>query len=99
MRLLRDKGLTIALMLLFSASIVGQLLSGWHVTLEDAARHNQTALSLAAYIRSPQFLSSVFENWESEFLQMSPYVVLTAICSSADRRNRRTQMSRLATLI
>jgi hypothetical protein len=79
MRLLRDNGLTIALMLLFSASIVGQLLSGWHVTLEDAARHNQTALSLAAYIRSPQFLSSVFENWESEFLQMSAYVVLTAI--------------------
>jgi hypothetical protein len=27
----------------------------------------------------PAFLSSVFENWESEFLQMSAYVVLTAI--------------------
>jgi hypothetical protein len=79
MRLLRDNGLTIALMLLFSASIVGQLLTGWHVALEDAYRHHQTALSLAAYTTSPQFLSSVFENWESEFLQMSAYVVLTAI--------------------
>jgi hypothetical protein len=79
MRLLRDNGLTIALMLLFSVSIVGQLLTGWRVALEDASRHHQAALSLAAYIRSPHFLSSVFENWESEFLQMSTYVVLTAI--------------------
>lgn len=72
MRLLRDNGLTIALMPLFSGSIVGQSLTGWHVALEAASRHNQTALSLAAYTRSPHLLSSVFENWESEFPQMSP---------------------------
>src|SRR5690606_30612675 len=31
------------------------------------------------YTISAEFLSSVFENWESEFLQMSAYVVLTAM--------------------
>jgi hypothetical protein len=79
MRLFKDNSLTIVLMLLFAVSIVGQWLTGWHVSIEDTSRHGQPALSLAAYTWSPDFLSSVFENWESEFLQMSAYVVLTAM--------------------
>ncbi|HET6526858.1 DUF6766 family protein [Sphingopyxis sp.] len=79
MRFIRDNSLTIVLLLLFAGSIVGQLLTGWRVAVLDAARHGSEALPLVAYISSPEFLSSVFENWESEFLQMSAYVVLTAI--------------------
>ena len=79
MRLIRNNGLTIVLLLLFAASITGQWIAGWHVALEDALRHGQPAMTLAAYTGSPEFLSSVFENWESEFLQMSAYVVLTAM--------------------
>jgi membrane protein implicated in regulation of membrane protease activity len=78
-RFLRDNGLTIVLLLLFAGSIFGQWIAGWHVATEDATRHHQPVLSLAAYAVSPQFLSSVFENWESEFLQMSAYVILTAM--------------------
>lgn len=33
---------------------------------------------MVAYLGSGALLSSLFENWESEFLQMSTYVVLTA---------------------
>lgn len=79
MRAIRDNSLTIVLLLLFAGSILGQWLTGWHVALEDAARHGAPAMSLATYTISPDFLASVFENWESEFLQMSAYVVLTAI--------------------
>lgn len=79
MRLLRENGLTLVLLMLFSGTIVGQLIAGWHVALSDAARHHQPALTLAEYTISSEFLSSVFENWESEFLQMSAYVVLTAV--------------------
>lgn len=79
MRFLKDNSLTIVLLLLFAGSILGQWLTGWHVALEDAARHQQAGMGLAAYTASPEFLSSVFENWESEFLQMSAYVVLTAM--------------------
>src|SRR5690606_5372316 len=32
-----------------------------------------------AYMQSGDFLSALFENWESEFLQMGAYVVLTAM--------------------
>lgn len=79
MRLLRDNSLTLVLLLLFAGSIGGQWMTGWHVALEDAARHGEPGVGLAAYTLSPEFLSSVFENWESEFLQMSAYVVLTAM--------------------
>lgn len=78
MRVLKDHGLTLALVSLFALSILGQWLTGWHVAMEDAQRHGRPLLSLFDYAESPQFLSSVFENWESEFLQMSAYVVLTA---------------------
>jgi hypothetical protein len=79
MKLLRDNGLTLILLVLFAGSILGHLLSGWHVAANDALRHSQPAITLASYLCSPEFLSSVFENWESEFLQMAAYVVLTAI--------------------
>ncbi len=78
MVMVRNNGLTLVLLLLFGASIIGQWIAGWHVQVEDAHRHGEQALSLSAYSLSPEFLSSVFENWESEFLQMSAYVVLTA---------------------
>ncbi|MEA3064195.1 MAG: hypothetical protein QOJ27_630 [Sphingomonadales bacterium] len=78
-KFLKNNGLTIALLGLFLISISGQWISGWKVDNEELVRHGQDAISLGAYTISPAFLSSVFENWESEFLQMSTYVVLTAI--------------------
>lgn len=79
MQKLRDNGLTISLLLLFAISIAGQWIAGWHVANTDAARHGQPLMGLLSYAVSAEFLSSVFENWESEFLQMSAYVVLTAM--------------------
>ena len=73
MVMLRNNGLTLVLLLLFAATIIGQWIAGWHVQVEDAHRHGEQVLSLIAYSFSPEFLSSVFENW-----QMSAYVVLTA---------------------
>lgn len=76
---LKNNGLTIVLMALFLVSIVGQLFAGWHYQNQELAEHGAKTLSLGAYAVDPEFLSSVFENWESEFLQMSTYVVLTAM--------------------
>jgi hypothetical protein len=74
----KNNGLTIVLLLLFGGSIIGQWLAGWSVANEDLQRHGQPLLGPIAYLADPAFLSSVFENWESEFLQMGVYVVLTA---------------------
>ncbi|MBB4063890.1 DUF6766 family protein [Gellertiella hungarica] len=75
---LRNNGLTIVLLLASALTILGMLLSGWQVENEDLRRHGQASLPLLSYMGSGAFLSALFENWESEFLQMSAYVVLTA---------------------
>jgi len=78
MRFLRDNGLTIALMVLFLASLCGMLVSGWSSQNEELAEHGAPALSLLEFFLSGSFMSALFENWESEFLQMATYVILTA---------------------
>ena len=74
----KDNGLTIVLALLFVGSIVGHWLTGWHFQNQQLQDHGKGPIGLLAYLKEAQFLSTVFENWESEFLQMSAYVVLTA---------------------
>jgi hypothetical protein len=78
MRFLRDNSLTIALLTLFVFSFIGMLLTGWRAENQELAQHGQAAITLFNYSRSGDFVSAVFENWESEFLQMATYVVLTA---------------------
>ena len=77
-KLVRDNGLTIALLLLFLVSIVGQSLAGHARFNEDQRSHNAAEISYLDYIQSHAFIESVFENWESEFLQMAVYVFLTS---------------------
>jgi len=74
----KDNGLTIVLMLMFAVSIVGHFIAGWKVENDDLVRHGEQGISLSQFLVDPLFISSVFENWESEFLQMSTYVLLTA---------------------
>jgi hypothetical protein len=39
--------------------------------------HGQPALGYGAYLGTGHFLEAVAENWESEFLQMAAYILLT----------------------
>jgi len=54
------------------------ILTGFSVYNQQLAEHGQASISAGQYAHSGHFLSALFENWESEFLQMSAYVVLTA---------------------
>ena len=53
--------------------------SGHAAHNEDLQQHGSAAIGVLDYLVSGEFLSALFENWESEFLQMSAYVMLTAI--------------------
>ena len=75
---LRNNGLSLALFALFLASILGQVFAGWRALGEELAIHGHLAPDLRTYLLSGHFLSATFENWESEFLQMGVYVLLTA---------------------
>ena len=76
-RWLEENGLTVAFMLLFLGSLVGQIFSGLHVYNGEATEHGRATLGLLGYLASGEFLEALFENWESEFLQMGVFVVLT----------------------
>lgn len=76
---LRDNGLTLALSGMFLASLVGMALTGHRARNQELAEHGQAAIGMAYYLSGGVFLSALFENWESEFLQMAVYVVLTAM--------------------
>jgi hypothetical protein len=75
----RDNGLTIALVAMFLFSALGMIWSGHSAYNEELREHGSVAIGLLAYLKSGDFLSALFENWESEFLQMSAYVMLTAM--------------------
>lgn len=77
--ILRDNSLTIVLMALFLASVAGMAWTGWHAHNDERVAHGATAALLLDYLASGSFVSALFENWESEFLQMAAYVVLTAM--------------------
>ena len=75
----RDNGLTIVLVAMFVLSGLGMIWSGLAAYNEELHEHGEAAIGLLAYLVSGDFLSALFENWESEFLQMSAYVMLTAM--------------------
>ena len=75
---LRDHGLLLANAGLFVVFFVGMALAGVDAYNGDQQSHGEPTVSLWAYLQTGDFVEAVFENWESEFLQMGMYVVLTA---------------------
>src|SRR3954463_8531514 len=75
--LIHENALSLVLFGLFLGSAVGQALTGWHANLEELRQHAEPSIAFADYLRSGHYISAMFENWESEFLQMGAYVLLT----------------------
>jgi hypothetical protein len=74
----RDRGLLLVNLALFAVFFVGMALTGMQVYNDEQAAHGESMVSLLSYLGSGDFIEATFENWESEFLQMGMYVVLTA---------------------
>ena len=74
----RDHGLLLANAGLFVVFFAGMALAGVRAYNGDQLAHGAAAVSLWGYLRTGDFVEATFENWESEFLQMGMYVVLTA---------------------
>lgn len=69
MSFFRNNGLTIVLLVLTALSLLGMAMAGLRVENETRVEHGSQTVDLWSYIGSGSFLSAVFENWESEFLQ------------------------------
>lgn len=76
-RFWKDNALSIVLMSMFALFWTAQAVMGWAVHNEDLRELNQQRLHFGAYLVSPHFWAATAENWESEFLQMGAFVVLT----------------------
>ena len=74
---LRNNGLSLSMLSLFALSAAGQVAAGFRVHNQELAELGISALSLVSYLRSGAFAEAIFENWESEFLQMAVFVLLT----------------------
>lgn len=76
-RWLYENSLLIVIAILTLGALAGQTITGWHDYNDELKEMGLAQLSLSGYLRSGHFLEATFENWESEFLQMGLYVVLT----------------------
>src|SRR5687767_12291813 len=75
---IRNNGLSLAVLTLFVAFLIGQTFSGLHQFNQEQYEHGEVAVSLGEYLTSGHFIEATAENWESEFLQMAFYVLLTS---------------------
>jgi hypothetical protein len=76
-RFLYENSLSLVMLGFFLLFLGGQSLAGWYAYNSDQKDHRQPAIPYGAYLLSGHFLEAVFENWESEFLQMGAYVIFT----------------------
>jgi hypothetical protein len=74
---IRNNALSLAFVLLFIFTLIGQIYFGLQEHNKELIEDGGTAIELARYLTSGHFLQSTFENWESEFLQMALFIVLT----------------------
>ena len=73
----KNNSLSIVISALFLLSLAGHSIAGWKAFNQRQRQHGAPAITYTEFVRSSDFGETVFENWESEFLQMTFYVVLT----------------------
>lgn len=73
----KNNALSIVLLALFVVFWIAQAAMGWAVHNGELQQLGQRFPGFGAYLLSAHFWSATAENWESEFLQMGAYVVLT----------------------
>jgi hypothetical protein len=74
---LRNNSLSIVFLLLFLAALCGQAIAGHAAFNDNADSEGDPRMSLARYIVSSDFGSAVMENWQSEYLQFTMFILLT----------------------
>jgi len=91
-----ENSLSIVLLTLFLVFLAGLSITGWIEQNNELVTHGQSTQDYLAYITSGEFGEAVFENWESEFLQMWALVMLTIVLrqkGSADSKKLKGKSS------
>ena len=76
-RFLYENGLALFFGAIFLLALAGQAFAGWHSYNVDQAAHSSPELGLVRYLTSSSFAVAVTENWQSEYLQFTLYILVT----------------------
>jgi hypothetical protein len=74
---LAKHSLSITMFFLFALFVFLQSWAGHRVYNQEQRAHGEQAITYGSYVTQGHFIEAVFENWESEFLQMSSFVLFT----------------------
>lgn len=76
-RVFQQNGLSIVLFALFLIFFVAQSVAGHLQYNQEQQEHQQPPVTYVEYVTGNHFLEAAMENWESEFLQMFFFIILT----------------------
>jgi hypothetical protein len=74
---LQYNGLSMAMFGLFAVFLLFMSFAGVREYNQEQTDHAEETVSYVEYLRTGHFFEATFENWESEFLQMGGFVLLT----------------------
>jgi hypothetical protein len=74
---LKHNGLSLFFLAIFLGALVIHALAGHADFNEDQDRHGDPRISLGRYVVSSEFGVAVMENWQSEYLQFTLFVLMT----------------------
>ena len=72
-----QNSLSLFFLVIFIAALVGQAIAGHAAYNHDQVEHGEQAISLWSYVTSSHFGNAVMENWQSEYLQFTLFILAT----------------------
>ena len=76
-RFIRESSLSLFFGLLFLLALVGQAFAGWKQFNDEQVAGGFGRIGLGDYLTSADWAVDVAENWQSEYLQFTLYILLT----------------------
>jgi len=76
-KFIRENSLSLFFIALFLLAVGFQALAGWQDFNNSQLSHNGDPIGFGRYLLSSEFGVAVLENWQSEYLQFTLYVVAT----------------------
>jgi hypothetical protein len=77
MKLWRENSMTLVFLLLFFGALIGQAIAGHAGFNAEQLQHGGDKISLWSYVGTASYGAAVLENWQSEYLQFTLFILLT----------------------
>ena len=94
-RFVREYSLSLVLAALFLVAWLLQTASGWQAFASEQHAHGQAASAFGPDGYLWTWMEATFENWQSEFLQLFTFVVLTVVLIHRESHESRDSQDRM----